>query len=151
MPLLVLTACTKQEASKTGLKDFEAKVYNGEEHFMNAVVSTKEFVEEENIVYIDFSYDTDKDLYAISTISQSKLDHFVIDLRTSKLQDSDTVYNVDCCCNEDGGDLWSEECDSAFACGTIINKCLKADGCATICTASIVYYPPINLVRVLRN
>ena len=56
----------------------------------------------------------------------------------------DSDYTVTCCCNSDGGDLWSEGCSGKWSCGSLVGDCLDDGGCAEICEAIIYYSPQVD-------
>jgi len=89
----------------------------------------------------------------ITIENRQEISFFPIDDRSAYFNSTSDSYQVDCDLGNEE-DNWSKTCENKWSCGSLINKCLKAGGCAIICnqernsarqyTSVLVTYIPVK-------
>jgi len=110
---------------------------------------------EGNGIFVDFNYDSATGEVVIINKEEKELGLeflFVFENENSEAASSRANYTVECD-NEgnDGKDNWKEECGNAWACGKLVDKCIKGGGCANVCGARIITVPQIKTHFVYRR
>jgi hypothetical protein len=108
-------------------------------------------VKDENVIYIDYTWNKSTDLVKVTQTVEKEPEFFIIeDSNTANKVDGDT-YTVTCDNGGDGSDDWTETCDGKFSCGKLLYKCLNGEGCGTICTNRMAYAPQTKTFYLLKE
>ncbi|MFD0863007.1 hypothetical protein ACFQ1M_12400 [Sungkyunkwania multivorans] len=106
----------------------------------------------DHVFYLSFKWNNDENLLNNVSIEQKEPDFFVIPDKSFSERLSDNRWIVTCY-GSDGNELWSEECNGKFSCGSLIGDCLNDnddDNCAEICEARAIYLPQIKTFYILQ-
>ena len=142
---LLLGSCSKDAPS---LNQLNHKVYEGFTPLLDKIHTLKSDMDPEHVVYIEVSWKKETNEARINSIEQKEPDFIPIPLKVKNKGAEDSggpgekdAYQVDCCCNDQGHDIWNKTCDGKWSCGTLVADCLEEGGCATMCNATIIYMP----------
>lgn len=110
--------------------------------FFHKVASMELTTSDENIIYIDYEFDSDNKTINLLSSREKEPDFFLLhseeDINKRVLEDS---YEVFCDNGGDGTDNWVKTCNGKWSCGSLIYNCLKQGGCAKICKLKMAYAP----------
>ncbi len=146
MPTSLLTQEASDNSGNSVMREIPLGAYTYNELFQT-VLNAKIKYGKDEALYITFERDESKDK-SINVVKVEKkvVDYFPVikDIRTDK----NTQYQVHC---DNGDNSWTENCNGTISCGNLIKDCLDQGGCATICTAGIVYLPPIKTFHITQS
>lgn len=101
-------------------------------------VSAMDVKNQEHAIYLETRWDQKNKLIAATNIIEKEPDFFVIDFPNNDVKKK---YTVTC---TNGKNEWTKGCDGKLSCGGLVSDCLAEGGCATICTAKVIYVPQMK-------
>ncbi|MFV0247805.1 MAG: hypothetical protein ACK5H1_02435 [Tenacibaculum sp.] len=114
-------------------------------------ISSMDVQSEENAIYIEYTYNKEKETLSLLQAEERELNFFYLlfryldsDFEDDKTRSKKKKYKVSCSMGGDGSKNWTKYCSGAYSCGSLSKKCLDAGGCAEICNAQMVYIPAEN-------
>lgn len=116
------------------------------EEFFAKVAAMDIQTSDENVIYIDIKYDSEKNTIEYITSREAKPDFFVLDDEEEvKQRRAEDKYEVTC---KGGTKEFTEGCNGKLSCGKLIYNCLQSGGCATICENKVIYVPQNKLFYI---
>ena len=134
--LLSFISCNDNESTLSSLENQTLSV----ETFFEKVSAMNLKTSKENIIYIDYEWDTKNKTIKYLGFEEKEPDFFILESDES-VANRATAYEVSCDRGGDGTKNWHEDCDGKWSCGKLIAKCLDEGGCATICQQKMAYIP----------
>lgn len=155
---LLVSSCSKENSSPSKKADEELKLNKSKNQFNNFdemfdfITSQKDKIGKDEVAILSFTYN--KNTNRVISYEMAIREPNIIIWPDGATISNDRLkeqYQVDCCCDDEGNDLWNETCDSAVGCGKLVNNCLNAGGCATECNAELVYEPQSNTIYLIHE
>lgn len=131
MLILIGSSCeTENKIEKLENQSFDV------DSFFETLLEKGQGLDSEQVLYIDYTFNSDQKTITIAEIEQKELDFFVLESANARAAD----YKVTC--TVDGKDIWVKECDGKWDCGSLVYDCLNDEGgCGTVCKQQIAYHP----------
>ncbi len=157
--MTAIIACTKEGDSILNVEEesLESMVWNAMsyEEFFEKISEMDIQLDEENLIYINYEWNSAEKTFKLLSIEEKEPDFFVLDFKPNietkgnkEINKEIKDYQVVC---DLGEDSWEESCNGKFSCGKLIAKCLDEGGCATMCNNTMAYNPESKTFYLLAN
>jgi len=133
MIIVIIFGCCINKQSNQALIGQEMTLH----HFFN-IASAMDVQNEKHVIYFEGNWNKKTNQIKVINIFEKEPEFFVL---TSPNDIPKKNYTVEC---SNGDNSWEDTCDGKFSCGSLINDCLSAGGCASICGAKIIFAPQIG-------
>lgn len=141
LSMIYLSLCVVSCNSKERFNELKNRQFSIDDFFQK-VASVELITSDEDIIYIDYEFDSDNKTINLLSSREKEPDFFMLHSEEEiNKRVFDNSYEVFCNSEGDSTDNWVKTCDGKSSCSDVIYNCLKQIGCAKICKLKMAYAP----------
>lgn len=117
---LFITSCHHKEEV---IQAKDPNKFNGFKALLDYIHSQKAAMSYEQITSFQLRWEKSTNMVFLQSMEEKEPEAFPIPLNMDAGHKG-SAYQLDCCCNEEGLEIWKDNCNGSWSCGALLEECL---------------------------